>query len=60
MPLIEDKSGYPNNPVFRLHLQKDAERVLWRAQTDLQTEDVAGHSVPSPGAMDAVELARKL
>ncbi|KAB0394936.1 hypothetical protein E2I00_006383, partial [Balaenoptera physalus] len=49
------KSGYPNNPVFRLHLQKDAERVLWRAQTELQTEDVAGHSVPSPGAMDAEE-----
>ena len=26
----------------------------------LQAEDVAGHSIPSPGAMDAVELARKL
>eukprot|EP00069_Balaena_mysticetus_P009484 bmy_20272T0 len=48
------------HPFPLLHLQKDAERVLWRAQTELQTEDVAGHSVPSPGAIDAVELARKL
>lgn len=58
VPLIEDKPRCPNDLMFSLHLQKDAERMLQRAQSSRQR--VWRDTFPSIGAMDAVELARKL
>lgn len=55
MPLSEDKLGCPNRTQCSAPFARGCLKCL-----ELLANNMVGYSLPSPGAMDAVELARKL